>query len=179
MRFVQLRDFDWLNERYVRRGMTFKQIADELGCSKQSVCNALRKHGLEARRHIAPPTIHPGDRYGRLTVLQQAGSAGRDGRIYAVRCDCGQEFSLLGGSLRTGNTRSCGCLKKEGGLLTFVFASTFSSWKAIRGETLCDRWTERDGFAHFLEDMGERPEGASLKRIDPGRAFAPDNCKWD
>ncbi len=45
-----------------------------------------------------------------------------------------------------------------------------------RGITLSERW--RDSFDQFLADMGEKPEGTMLRRIDKDRGFEPENCEW-
>ncbi len=47
-----------------------------------------------------------------------------------------------------------------------------------RGIKVCDRWLGVGGYINFLKDMGERPNGLTLDRIDNDKGYSPDNCKW-
>lgn len=54
-----------------------------------------------------------GRRFGRIVVLEDAGPGYNRNHNWKVRCDCGTVFEVAGSNLRSGRTRSCGCLRQE------------------------------------------------------------------
>lgn len=135
-----------------------------------------------------------GQRFDRLTVVAAVpGLTRRRGRRVLCRCDCGAERILDLHALKSGNTKSCGCRqvdsvrarnRKHGQCLS----PTHRSWRNMLARvtsprhkhyfgrvTVCERWHV---FANFLEDMGERPPGRSIDRIDGSKGYEPGNCRW-
>jgi hypothetical protein len=142
-----------------------------------------------------------GQTIGRWHVLENLGVIKRSaGRVYRCRCNCGVTREVRACYLLNGASKSCGCYSADrsvthgatrGGKQT----PTFQSWTTMarrcytptvanyafyggRGIKVCARWRGREGFANFLADMGERPEGASLDRINPNGNYEPSNCRW-
>jgi hypothetical protein len=56
---------------------------------------------------------------------------------------------------------------------------TYKSWHAVsRRPDVCAEWRGPGGFESFLADLGERPAGAKLVRLNPLRPWARTNCEW-
>lgn len=146
-----------------------------------------------------------GRTFERLTVLYRDTSC-RPGRsVWVCECACGAVVSVAGKSLVSGNTKSCGCLQRESRVTNGERKkhgrgsnkpghrdATYISWFSMKsrcdrvtdkeyhryganGVRYCRRWKE---FENFLIDMGERPKGKTLDRINPDGNYTPDNCRW-
>jgi hypothetical protein len=136
--------------------------------------------------------------FGRLTVVSRATNAGPKVR-WSCACTCGREPIVHATALRIGHTRSCGCLKVDqpaalthGHSTDQTLTPTYLTWASMiqrcqnpknpsfpryggRGIKVCDAWLKFDG---FLLDMGERPQGLTLERINNDGGYEPGNCKW-
>lgn len=142
-----------------------------------------------------------GKKFGRLEVVSEADSL--DGRsAWHCMCACGSRTIIRGSDIKTGNTRSCGCMKKErpsnlkhGQSKTRLYLlwkqmvarceypsnTSYYRYGAI-GIKVCPRWRYGDGimsgYECFVADMGEKPTGKSLDRVNNDGNYEPANCRW-
>lgn len=147
-----------------------------------------------------------GTRKGRLVVIRRDGyrehPSGRRSIIWLCQCDCGRETRVTSANLHpSGTTYSCGCQRadanRQNGMQNYrhghsIQTATYKSWAQMknrcsnpnnaqwadyggRGIIVCETWME---FTNFLADMGKRPRGLSIDRIDNDKGYEPGNCRW-
>lgn len=146
-----------------------------------------------------------GQKFGLLTVTAKTDKRSAGSVVWECICSCGNIAYVRSGNLHSGHTVSCGCHKREtsSNVCSNIFTkhghgkaglanSTYITWLNMRdrcnnpnndaynnyggrGISVCDEWND---FSNFLADMGERPKGVSIDRINVDLGYFKENCRW-
>lgn len=149
----------------------------------------------------AQPPTRVGDVYERLTVVELLGvrktKSGTRASFVLVKCSCNDETTkeVRLGNLRSGRTKSCGCLGRERTTTHGQHASRlYGIWTSMRfrcsspnirsahryvsrGITVCDEWQDFVAFRAWALANGYA-DGKEIDRKDNDRGYSPDNCRW-
>jgi hypothetical protein len=162
--------------------------------------NSTKSCGCLMRDGRSPLDI-TGQLFGRLLAIKRIrGSVRHGGSLWLCLCICGELAKVEIVSLRTGHTKSCGCIVREGNNVKHgatrgrKLTPEYRAWAGIlnrcynqnnaryhdyggRGITVHDSW--RTSFQTFLNDVGQKPApDRLLDRIDPDGNYEPLNCRW-
>ena len=141
-----------------------------------------------------------GKKFGKLTVIKNVGIDKKYNTLWLCKCDCGNEKIVARYKLTIGNTKSCGCLKKQHcsnlhkihGLSNTKIGYTWRGMKSRcynpknenyknyggRGIKVCDEWlNDFMNFYNWSINNGYK-EDLSIDRINSDGNYEPNNCRW-
>jgi len=139
-----------------------------------------------------------GQKFSKLTVIKKMEKDKYGVYFWLCQCECGNVKKIRGSHLKSGYTKSCGCLQKE--IVTKIaktygmaYNLEYKSWANMkqrclnkhnskykdwggRGIKVCKRWLK---FENFYKDMGDKPfKSYSIDRIDNSKGYFKENCRW-
>ena len=138
--------------------------------------------------------VNKGSVYGKLTVLSEYEGRDKIRKHWVCQCSCGKSVIAKDNSLKTGNTKSCGCASAEANTKNTAEDNKLRSiWYNMkrrcdnkdndfypnyggRGITYDSSWEDFDNFKKDME--AGFSVGMSLERVDVNKGYCKDNCSW-
>jgi hypothetical protein len=173
-----------------------KQLSIEFGFNKA----AHLKKMLAAKHKISADNLkkYIGKKINSREILdlQHYKKALRSGFVFLTKCDCGAIEKVTVQSVISNRSKSCfkcSILYRQGKINGLSKTPLYKVWAGMKGRCrskrdaayqyygargikICERWAS--SFLNFLEDMGPRPDGYQIDRIDNDGNYEPGNCRW-
>ena len=149
------------------------------------------------KTYIFGDLLHP---ESKLTFICDSATRLKERKGFFL-CECGNITQSTIQNVKRGASKSCGCVKDKNAADRFRSHGLrdhpmYHTWNSMMqrcfnpkntaycyyggaGITVCDRWADKHtGISNFIEDMGPRPAGLTLDRVDVKGSYCKENCRW-
>lgn len=139
-------------------------------------------------------------KFGKLTAIKIVGTDKSKRKVWLCQCDCGNQTTVVGTYLSSGNTTSCGCIRRELNKTRAIKHGNYNNrlykiwyemkrrcynknrkaykYYGAKGISICDEWlNDYMNFRNWALDNGYN-DTLTIERIDYTKNYCPENCTW-